>query len=487
MQRSLGFFVVGIAIGAVVTFAMVSGSRRDTPSSAGSSPAVVQQKPAAKESSPTSTADENKILLGDITTVPFQELYGILSSRSPEEVRRLAEQLKELPPTKDTKAKITAFFKAWAHLDAKAAFAEATSFNSAESKGAAIGAVINGADPGMASFLATSIADLPSEALTPAQRRNFLTSTVGKWSQADPVAAAKFLDRLPGSDGIGLMSARISIAQNWAAIDPQAALAWAQGKGNSPGASVAVSGAITGWWHADPHAAEQYVASHLNTLDSESVMALTRQIFGEDPQRAKEWINQLPSLMARRSVSSFVAVQLAASDPKRASEWAASLSEDTRGSALWGAISAWTRVDPQAAGEWMNTLTGGPRDDAVSAYSLSLSMKNPAAALGWVSSISDEGALARTEDRILAQWLSRSPGEATAWIQKSTLPDSDKARLLALPPPEIVRPPFRADSGCLARVAPSRGSCRRWLGRGSEKRYDAVWLLVSSSDFLKKN
>ena len=40
------------------------------------------------------------ILLGDIVTVPFQELYGVLSTLSPQQLNDLATQLKSLPPAK---------------------------------------------------------------------------------------------------------------------------------------------------------------------------------------------------------------------------------------------------------------------------------------------------------------------------------------------------------------------------------------------------
>jgi hypothetical protein len=167
VQRSAWIFAAGIAVGVLVSFAVVSISRREKPASVASSSAVTQPSPARSESSPQkSNSDEEKILLGDIATVPFQELYGIISSRSPEEVTRPAQQLMELPAGRETNARITAFFKAWAHLDAKTAFAAATSFKSVEAKGTAIGAVINGADAIMASFLASSIAQLPPEALS---------------------------------------------------------------------------------------------------------------------------------------------------------------------------------------------------------------------------------------------------------------------------------------------------------------------------------
>jgi hypothetical protein len=426
MQRSVGFLVAGILIGILVGFVLAPSSQK--PETAGVSSAVVASNHSAtrSESLPQkSDVEKSKILLGDITTLPFQELYGLLSSRSREEVMEIAQQLKELPAGKETNAKIGVFFKAWAHLDAKTAFTVAASFKSGEAKGAAIGAVI------VVGSLAASITELPAEVLSPAEKTNFLSRTLTKWSQLDPVAAAKFLDAIPGG-ARGLTGVRISIAENWAASDPQAALAWAQGRGDDPDATFAISGAVLGWWHTDPQAAEAYVASHLSTLGSQAAMSLTRQIFSQDPQHAKDWANQLPSVELRRNVNSFIAMQLAATDPKGASEWAVALPDDVRERALYGVVSAWARNDSAAVGQWIDSLGGAPRDDALSAYSSTLSMKDPARALTWVASISDEKIRDGSMQRILAGWLNRSPNEATAWIQNSTLSDAEKMRLLAL-------------------------------------------------------
>ena len=41
--------------------------------------------------------EENKIILGDVAAVPFQEVYRWLSHRTPEEIAELARQLQSLP------------------------------------------------------------------------------------------------------------------------------------------------------------------------------------------------------------------------------------------------------------------------------------------------------------------------------------------------------------------------------------------------------
>src|SRR4030095_4570901 len=75
-----------------------------------------------------SEMEHPNILLGDIMTVPFQELYAVLSMLSPQQLDELAAQLKNLPAGKETNAKVAAFFRAWAHFDSVAALRAAAGF-----------------------------------------------------------------------------------------------------------------------------------------------------------------------------------------------------------------------------------------------------------------------------------------------------------------------------------------------------------------------
>jgi hypothetical protein len=193
-----------------------------------------------------------------------------------------------------------------------------------------------------------------------------------------------------------------------------------------------MSGVINGWWRADPRAAEAYVASHLDTLGPQTIMAMTRQLFNQDPQQAKDWVAGLERPEVRRSASYFIATQLVASDPKAAGDWATSLPREVRRAAIDGVINAWVRKDSQEAAQWLNTLTGPPRDDAINAYSSAVAPRDPAAALIWAASVADEKMRETSMDRIAETWIRRNPTEARAWIQSSGLQDSEKTRLLAL-------------------------------------------------------
>jgi hypothetical protein len=341
-------------------------------------------------------------------------------------------QLNDLQPGRETKTKITAFFTAWAHLDARAAITAAISLKSADAKDAAITAVVRGADAIAAKSLVDVVSQLPVDALPAWQKTKTLNIALTKWSEVEPASAAKFLDQSPTEDR-ELLGARMMIAQNWAASDPAAALAWAAAQGDGREGKISMSGVITGWWDNDPRAAEAYVAEHLDTLGTSPVMQIASQIYRQDPQRAQDWANSLPTLDARRIATSSIAMQMASSDPKAATQWAATLPDDVRGRTLEGAISRWAQNDSRTVGEWINGLNGAVRDEAVSAFSSSLAASDPAAALTWATTVSDPTRRDATVDRLVTSWMRRSPTDAKTWIQNSVLPDQDKTRLLALP------------------------------------------------------
>src|SRR5437016_2917545 len=128
--------LVGLVIGVTISPARRSGSTVVQASDGGS--AGTTNLKAKSGSRLESKMEHPNILLGDIVTVPFQELYGVLSTLSPQQLNDLVAQLKALPAGKDTNAKVAAFFKAWAHFDPIAALHAAAGFKVSEAKTTAV-------------------------------------------------------------------------------------------------------------------------------------------------------------------------------------------------------------------------------------------------------------------------------------------------------------------------------------------------------------
>ena len=426
----------GVCIGVIIGLAISPAHHPDSGVTQGvaGSPASVTAAKAKPGSHLEAEMEHPNILLGDIVTVPFQELYGVLSALSPQQLNDLATQLKSLPAGKDTNAKVTTFFKAWAHFDPIAALHAAAGFNVSEAKTTAVQSIIASADATQAKALAKEIQEWPADTIKREQRNGFLNSLLMKWSDLDPIGAAKFFDTMQ-VDTMRFHPVAAAIAQNWAAIDPAAALEWARAHSDVQGFQGAINGAINGWWSKDHAAAEQYVTAHANDSSGRQMATtLTSYIFSKDPERAKEWVAQLSDSETRRQAQHVLVIQMAVSDPESASEYAATLPADVREGTLTGAINYWAANDLTAAGEWIKGLSGPARDEALGAYTYSLLRKDPNSAAAWAVTISDPKIRDKSLNGIATFWLNKDPAAASAWIQNSSLPAADKKRLLGLAP-----------------------------------------------------
>jgi len=93
----------------------------------------------------------------------------------------------------------------------------AAGFKISEAKTTAVQSVITSSDAAQAKALAKQIQEWPADVLTREQRNGFLNSLLVKWSDLDPVGAAKFFDTMQ-VDAMHFHPAASVIAQNWAAL-----------------------------------------------------------------------------------------------------------------------------------------------------------------------------------------------------------------------------------------------------------------------------
>jgi hypothetical protein len=435
VRRSLGFLIAGVAVGIVIGIAVAptirnSNSREPTTTGPDSNKTSADSARAVG----SSPAQDTQIVIGNITSVPFQELYDLLSHRSPDELAKLAEQLKVLPSGKETDAKIDTFFKAWARIDARAALRAAASFKNPEQKSAALEAVIEGADAPMAAELAKTLNELPPDVIDFEQKRGFTGIAAKRLSEVDPVSAAKLIDAAPPGRTSLIMDCR-TIAENWAASDPEAAVAWAQEQESAPLQGFVTSGVIGTWWEKQPAAAEAYVTAHLEGPGSQQIATtLASRMLNQDPQHANEWVNQLTNLELRKQCDAVFANQMGFKDPQAAVEWATALPGDVRGAAFDAAVQSWTQFDPAAAAKWIGGLPDNQRNEALAAYSGQVAAQDPVTALNAAATISDASIRNTSVEQILGSWLMSNRTAATTWIQNSALSADEKQHLLTTPP-----------------------------------------------------
>lgn len=281
------------------------------------------------------------------------------------------------------------------------------------------------------------------------------------WASVDPENAAKYFSENPrqfammgGPGGGGPMGGdggASVIAGEWAKLDPEAALAWANGlQGrDKTGALASVIREMAG---KDPAKAAE-VASTLSGDDqARAYREIAGQWGGSDFTAAKAWINGLPA-DARDEALAVALSSFASSDPTAAAAEVASLSQGRdRDRAVEDVAQAWARKDPAAAAAWvvqqqtddpddairgvmMNWANQDPagavafinqqpqgelRDEAISTYVFSNRNANPQEAITLAESIGDDGARNRAIGMTAMRWMREDEAAARAYIQNST-------------------------------------------------------------------
>jgi hypothetical protein len=309
-------------------------------------------------------ADDNQqIKLGDIASVPLRELADILTKEKPTDIAALARELDSGKGDQNT-AKVTALFKAWATIDPLFAAQTAVAMHNSSLKNAALSATVENVVPASAGAVADVILHAADGAAFP--RGLLLTKSLIKWSQANPVAAAAMLTSpeaesawSSASDGrpaVVVMTETFgTIGRNFAATDPAAALQWAQNIQDPDRAEFALHGTVQAWWQTDPSAAESYVLSHAGEPSgSQMGMTIARSLAAEDPDRARQWVDQIQNPQARMRAQCGMVIGLAPTNPAAAVNMAASLpSSEDQQAALFIAMREWLKIDSGAAQTWV--------------------------------------------------------------------------------------------------------------------------------------
>ena len=290
------------------------------------------------------------------------------------------------------------------------------------------------------------------------------------WASTDPANAAKYFSENPGDFAMmggfggpgGGESGAGTIATEWAKLDPEAALAWANGlTGNNQ--TSALRSIISELAGTDPTKAAQIAATLSGDEQARAYGDIAEKLASKDFASAETFINGLPSDVRNRALSDALNV-LARTDPQAVAAKLANMAEgDDRDRAISGIAEGWARQDPAAAAAWLSQQTTEDMDDAVRSVVQSWAGRDSAAALSWIQSqpqgevrdeaigtyiwtsrnadpqstiqlaesISDEGDRNRSIFMATRRWMQQDREAATTYIQQSTtLTDEAKQRIL---------------------------------------------------------
>lgn len=245
------------------------------------------------------------------------------------------------------------------------------------------------------------------------QRQRLIGSVIRSTSQQRPELAASFVARLPA--GELRRQAASQIASNWAAHDPDAALAWVE------------------------------------TLDDGDYLhatgALGFQLAQRDPDRAVAYLERLRPA-ARESWVGSVASALAGRDVDRAVQFARRFAGDPLyEQAMASAIGQIGYANPGEALRLADTLGEHMREQMRAQIASQWASNDPAAAARWADSQRDLGSDLNVLEMIAGQWSNHDPAAAERWalskpageardrifagvLNNHDLPEDDKVRLI---------------------------------------------------------
>jgi hypothetical protein len=293
------------------------------------------------------------------------------------------------------------------------------------------------------------------------------------WASVDPENAARYFSENPrefaqmggfgGGRGPGGGESGASvIAAEWAKLDPDAALAWANGlEGRDKGG--ALNAVISEIASKDPSKAAQIASTMTGDDQTRAYGEIASKWAGTDFAAAEAWIQGLPAESRDRAMSEAIE-SLAATDPQGAAAKVASIPVGRdRDRAIEDVAESWARKDPAGAAAWVIQQETEDPDDAIrsvisnwatqdSAGALAFIQQQPAGELRdeaastyiWANrdatpqqrielaeTISDEGTRGRTVGMAAMRWMQEDREAATAYIQQSTaLSDEAKQRLI---------------------------------------------------------
>jgi len=246
---------------------------------------------------------------------------------------------------------------------------------------------------------------------------------IRSWVAEDPEVAADWALRLTDQSEFGT-EMQLGIMRAWAERSPEQAAMYIADPhpytDGSPNTSEDSSEALAAWFQGDYEYLAGTVANEWVATDPEAALQWAREsapsalpgaleaLARFQPARAAQDASELPAGDDRQRVIGRIAETWRGTDPRATSEWLGALPvADDVNTQTNRAVMSWTQASPQEASIWLGTLEeGSRRDHAVAGLvqgMLSEVEFDGEAAREWVETISDGELRRQTQSRISAR------------------------------------------------------------------------------------
>jgi hypothetical protein len=436
---SNGIQVLVIAVAAtVLTLAGFETGRRSVDAAAIERTIASQSTP---QRSPDSTPpnrlvppERDHIIIRDIATVPFSELYDVLKSASHEELLAWATELERMPRGPRQWAAVTAYYKSLIQVNPRAAIEAVLRAQNLYAREFAIDALTKAAPESIWGDLEEMVLQLPYPKHT-----NVGEDIIWNWSRVDPVAVSQFITThpRPGEDG-----RLYALLYNWGAIDPLAARDWVEAD-PSRQTKEAFQALVSGWDDTDHPAAIQYVLANASRPNfQDTINELVYDFVRKAKDQATNLILLLPPDQAKAALQR-VARQVntvttgAPADyerpPDELARWMIALPPELWSDAMGPIVGGWLGNDATGATAWLNQLHPSLRDAAIVSFCRTANADFAEEVITLGQSITDQ----KLRDSALGEFarsLRDTREKAVGAVNDLPISDGQKAYLLRVMP-----------------------------------------------------
>jgi hypothetical protein len=397
-----GFAAAALAIGGFQTGRYTAAFANKTAAISSQPPSqVVSRKDALIE------RQQDRIIIRDIATVPFSELYDVLKSAPREQLLAWARDLDRMPRGPRQRAAVNAYYKSLVQVDHRAAIDAVMRAENLNMREIALDAITKAAPESIWGDLAEMTTVLPYP-----KRGNTREDIIWNWSAVDPVAAAQFISDHPvqGEDG-----RLFSLMCNWGEINPEQAWEWLEAD-PSRQTEDAFRALVSGWADKDREAAIQFVlANALHAEFNKAIDELAYDFVRKAKDAATRLMLRLPPDKAKGALDHIAHIStgviLGLPDgyqrpPDEVARWMITLPVDLWNDAIGNVAEGWLKKDGASATSWLNQLQPDLHDAAIASLCRTAGSESVEQVLTLGETIIDR----KLRDRALGQ-MARNLGE----------------------------------------------------------------------------
>lgn len=394
------------------------------------------------EFQPSPTAEDfDRVIIRNIGTVPFEELFELLRSAPPATRTQWIKQLDEMPVGPKRSAALSSFYKTFVQLDPHAAAKSIASLHEKHSQLIAMSAMVGAAPQSAMGEMAAMLAKLPPGVFGRGSP-NYLGDVLYDWSAVDPSAAARFLEENPE------VAARFAgqLLINWARLDPDAARAWLEQQPESVQTEDAFGSLIDGWAQGDETNALAFAIAHGGDEKFQrAINGWAHLLFLRSPEEARSFLLRLPNEARNRAIreignnTTYGEYDPSRSDTRPAEDiarWIITLPKESWRAGLGTVLDNWESQNAAGFSAWLAQLPPDTRDEMVVTYCQSGVSKDPDRAIPLLLNMSDPTLRDQALRQYLADRLPSSRDKAISVINKGVLSEAQKKQVINLLPQE---------------------------------------------------